>query len=480
MSKPMWRWYRADAMDPAPTSGRVHGWREAPGRRRGSRAFSLLALLVLLIVVGAAAMVAIRSTSESIGQSRHVESEQILRNIKRGVIGSIGSESASGGTPNGFFSDMGRVPRARTNLQGQLTLSELVSASGPGYSLPPYQTYLLVASNVVSPPIPIGAKQDRTVSVPDWLEKLGYQFRGGWRGPYYNTDTSGGRIVEGWGRDLASQTGSSVQLLTYRDPDRYLAPPDPNRYKPWLGFTNAWTNRTLVDGVGITGSGLLATPATQSDTYKIENHRMMFDDSGVDLFGDLLLKLTLFGKRGQFECDIIFYALNPDADQIGSRPIVAYYFTTFWKSDGFIESDVYIPHLPAGQKVIVGSIYTQKGNSPPGQQKNVSEPMLINIQAGRLNYAAFSLAFDFLNLKYTTSPNNVPSGAVTLDPPGIGANGGGFDYSAASYVKMTAIDTNGLTFKRWTTGTGNNIQILSTNRVFEVRMTQDWLIQAVY
>lgn len=170
------------------------------------RAFTLIELVLVLVILSVLATIAIESIEPQVDQARFETTQSMLENVNRAIL----SETRSAGGQSqysGFLSDMGRLPRAREASPGSdtLTLSELWLQA----SLPAFQTIPAVAANLKP-----GNDADGDMIDEDTTVSLSF----GWRGPYVTfapgVSLGTNSLVDGWGSPItASQTLSDQSRL---------------------------------------------------------------------------------------------------------------------------------------------------------------------------------------------------------------------------------------------------------------------------
>ena len=134
----------------------------APRSRAG---FSLIELVVVLVVLGILAGMAVPRMSGTLDVRRESASRDGLEAIQEAVLGDAYPRAVSG-----FYADMGRAPRAVRNADGRHSLSEL-------WECPTDAAYTIV-SPTEDPDVALGV---------------------GWRGPYL--ELRGDEPVDAWGTE---------------------------------------------------------------------------------------------------------------------------------------------------------------------------------------------------------------------------------------------------------------------------------------
>ena len=131
-------------------------------RRSG---FSLFELVVVLAVLGILATIAVPRAGGALDARRERASREGMKAIEEAVLGGVGQRGLEG-----FYADMGRLPRATLNADGEYSLRELWECPSSNAS------YRIVAP-AADPDVRVGI---------------------GWRGPYL--DIAGEEPVDGWNR----------------------------------------------------------------------------------------------------------------------------------------------------------------------------------------------------------------------------------------------------------------------------------------
>lgn len=152
--------------------------------------FTLLELAIVLGIIAIMTHLAVREASKYVNLNRRVEANRQLESIRDAITGQDGDFES------GFFSDLGRLPRAvpLTNENGQVsyTLAELWQKPDATH-----QYTLLQAStaNLVSGDT---ANFDNAVYVPC-----------GWRGPYLRLPLGKNRLFDPWGNPYETPDAAS-------------------------------------------------------------------------------------------------------------------------------------------------------------------------------------------------------------------------------------------------------------------------------
>ena len=142
--------------------------------------FTLLELAIVLGIIAIMTHLAVREASKFVNLNRRAEANRQLETLCNAISG------VSGDFESGFFSDLGRLPRAipYTNENGQVsyTLAELWQKPADAC---PYTLLQATAANLVSGDT---ANFDNAVYVPC-----------GWRGPYVRLPFGKNRLLDPWG-----------------------------------------------------------------------------------------------------------------------------------------------------------------------------------------------------------------------------------------------------------------------------------------
>lgn len=138
---------------------------------------TLIELLVVLTILSLLSVVAVVSTESVVGQGRFEVTQHTLHHIEEAVLGSDRLRSEDGTlSVTGFVADVGRLPIAVPNEDGELELAELWTnaANVPGFELKECRV-----------------DQDETI-----------RLLCGWRGPYLRLPVGGAGLKDGWGNRL--------------------------------------------------------------------------------------------------------------------------------------------------------------------------------------------------------------------------------------------------------------------------------------
>ena len=164
----------------------------AKRRKQHYPGFTLLELVVVLAILAVVTTLAIRSLDGLEDQSRYEKNTREFEALSEAVLGSPDDRAADGSrTVSGFVADMGRLPRAVANGNGNLTLAELWVSPGGAFT---YDVRSATAA-ICSPPI----LADPEVVLP-----------GGWRGPYLRLPIDATNWRDGWGNPMISPTAGTA------------------------------------------------------------------------------------------------------------------------------------------------------------------------------------------------------------------------------------------------------------------------------
>ena len=161
--------------------------------------FTLLELAVVLAIIAIMTHLAVRETGRWRSSQLREMSNRGLLEIKEAVQGSDFERDSDGARARtGFLADMGRMPLARTNQLGRLSLAELWTSPSPAEN---YAAREAVATNLV--PGSEAADADADVVVA-----------GGWRGPYVRLPLGKTRLQDAWGNayEVPDEAAYSVRL----------------------------------------------------------------------------------------------------------------------------------------------------------------------------------------------------------------------------------------------------------------------------
>jgi len=162
--------------------------------------FTLIEMVVVLVVIAVLTHLAVRELS-------HVRAAQLRKAADRqleSLRDCVWSVSADG-EPEGFLSDIGRLPRlvSATNSDGTTvgTLSELWKCPDgmPEYALLPATNRALYAAGADSAAL---ASMGKGVFVP-----------AGWRGPYLRMPFGKDRLLDPWGNPLESEDDAGFRRV---------------------------------------------------------------------------------------------------------------------------------------------------------------------------------------------------------------------------------------------------------------------------
>ena len=154
-------------------------------------AFTLLELVVVLAILAVVTTLAVRSLDGLEDQSRYEKNVRGFEELSAAVLGSPDDRAADGTrTVGGFVADMGRLPKAVADENGNLTLAEL------------WEKPLGVDKFDVRQAIEVNG-------VPKALEDPQVLVAGGWRGPYLRLPIGPPTWRDGWGNPMSSPATTS-------------------------------------------------------------------------------------------------------------------------------------------------------------------------------------------------------------------------------------------------------------------------------
>lgn len=157
--------------------------------------FTLLEMVVVLGLIALLTHLAVREAGQWRTARLHEAANQGLMAIRRAVLGEEEpTHTATRAYFSGFLADLGRLPRAVTNRQGQLTLAELWT--------PPDATYAVRAASAVNMVSNQLAEADEEVL-------LG----GGWRGPYLRLPVGKDVLSDAWGNPYETPDSAGYARL---------------------------------------------------------------------------------------------------------------------------------------------------------------------------------------------------------------------------------------------------------------------------
>ena len=166
-------------------------------QRHARAAFTLLELVVVLAILAVVTTLAVRSLDGLEDQSRYEKNVRGFDELSAAVLGSPDDRAADGTrTVSGFVADMGRLPKAVADGNGNLTLAELWK--GPTDNRFKFNVWQAIAVNCTPSNL-----ADQEVVVPS-----------GWRGPYLRLPIGTTTLLDGWGNPMSSPAASSPD-----DPD---------------------------------------------------------------------------------------------------------------------------------------------------------------------------------------------------------------------------------------------------------------------
>ena len=176
------------------------------------KGFTLLELVIVLGILSVLTMLLTRSFTEKQHELRVERSNRLLETLDRAIAGDRWGNGGLNGSNPCVVGEMGRLPRAVTNVADEtiLTLAELVrqpEAAAP-FGVYPAVPFCRAAQAQGIVPLPM----DERVFVPM-----------GWRGPYLQLPPGMREpfVYDGWGNAMVSQNTSLAGLP---DPDAGLLP----------------------------------------------------------------------------------------------------------------------------------------------------------------------------------------------------------------------------------------------------------------
>ena len=159
-------------------------------QRHARAAFTLLELVVVLAILAVVTTLAIRSLDGLEDQSRYEKNVRGFEELSAAVLGSPDDRAADGTrTVSGFVADMGRLPKAVADENGNLTLAELWEKP---QGVDKFDVRQAIANNCTPSNL-----ADEEVVVP-----------GGWRGPYLRLPIGATAWLDGWGNPMSSPAAS--------------------------------------------------------------------------------------------------------------------------------------------------------------------------------------------------------------------------------------------------------------------------------
>ncbi len=176
----------------------------SPNLSQGSRAMTLLELVVVIAIMAVLTTVAVRSLNGMAQQSRFESTQRTLGEIREAILGAPNDHQPNGNLViSGFVADIGRPPLAKitTNLDGTfLTLDELLFPPNGGL---PFDVRPAAGTNLSSLD-----EADAGVLIPC-----------GWRGPYLRLAVGANEISDGWGMPIANAVpaGTNFNCLAQSD-----------------------------------------------------------------------------------------------------------------------------------------------------------------------------------------------------------------------------------------------------------------------
>ncbi len=152
------------------------------------RAFTLIEMTVVLVVIAIVARLAVREMSRVKDRRLSSAADRQLEDLRRAVW------DVRDGEPAGFLADMGRMPRSADG-----TLSELwtLPQGAARYAVKPAS-----AENLCVPDSDAAELADPSVVVPT-----------GWRGPYVDLPVSSSRLRDPWGNPVEAEDSAGMRRL---------------------------------------------------------------------------------------------------------------------------------------------------------------------------------------------------------------------------------------------------------------------------
>ena len=153
------------------------------------KAFTLVEMMVVLVVIAAVAHLAVRELGRAMDSRRERAAGRQLEEI-RAAVWSIGAD----GEPRGFLADTGLMPRAADG-----TLSELWRRPD---AIAAHSLVAATAANLRVPENEKAALADASVLVP-----------AGWRGPYIDLPFGKTRLRDPWGNPVETPDAAGLSRI---------------------------------------------------------------------------------------------------------------------------------------------------------------------------------------------------------------------------------------------------------------------------
>ena len=171
-------------------------------RRRAG--FTLFELVVVLAILAVVTTLAIRSLDGLEDQSRYEKNVRGFEELSAAVLGTPDDRAADGTrTVSGFVADMGRLPKAVADGNGNLTLAELWLS--PGTTPEEKENFKFNVRQAIANNCTPDILADSEVVVP-----------GGWRGPYLRLSLGPANWLDGWGNPMSLEINAVQEILKIR------------------------------------------------------------------------------------------------------------------------------------------------------------------------------------------------------------------------------------------------------------------------
>lgn len=356
------------------------------GMRTGTRAFSLVNLMLLLVILASLAAVAIKSGSKSINQPRSDRTQQMIADIRASIAGLPPSPpSRPSARTSSFVADMGRLPRTRLITDGSaanwLTLDELLTQG----SLLPFTNYVPTDANTVlywDPTSTVGGHDARPRGNTGNILYVPC----GWRGPYAYVPPGTSRLLDGWGKPLHSLANSSVSpVLFYQFGTANV---------PATGYSIASSNRAEVAGIAVTGGAGAGNSLNASDDPYLIPRTMLISSNEITADVRILVKVWseatspgTMPPHNNWYVDVRIFGPNPNSDTDPGHPVQCVIKRVDYDSTNIV---VNTTRLLVGPKIVIAEIVNNGGNTPGGLHYH-SYPVMMNVIAGANNYSSTGL-----------------------------------------------------------------------------------------